>query len=477
MVSKPHSKCTWSLRAPIRLLLALVVLILPVKSAFPGIPTLTTIQIDGDMSDWSAVLANPDNVFLDGPTAGLLDQDFPSTPALDIAAAAFTWDATNIYFYVRRQASSSTILYFWFLIDADNDGRFESGEPVLRVRWKGNTGKTGLRADTYQAADPILGDPVTSGGSHDGYVVPGTTNNGPAVGNPNGGSASGLEMESFVPWATLGVAPGSPFTIHISSTLTQQAFPAGIEDNLGGDNFYSLVILDPDLSFSAPPPAPIVLSHTLTAGGNISDAFELTWTSTGDFTPSAVTFYADLDSSGTLTAGDVPLGDTTGDGNPDTGQLAGFGTLFPLLAEMVPPGAAQTGDQIVLTLRATSDFDATVFDIAIDSISLSGPLLTLVKVVDKATAAPGETILYTITYTNTGNQDALNVEVTDLVPNPAIYVAGSAAGAGMTITFSHDGGLTFDGLETLPVTHVRWSLPGMLVPSVPATVNFAVLVP
>src|SRR4030095_1432555 len=36
------------------------------------------------------------------------------------------------------------------------------------------------------------------------------------------------------------------------------------------------------------------------------------------------------------------------------------------------------------------------------------------------------------------------------------YLTGSAPGASTTITYSHDGGGSYDALETVPVTHIRW---------------------
>lgn len=46
--------------------------------------TLATIALDGDMSDWTAVLADPDNNVCDGPAGGLID---PDTPLLAVAAS------------------------------------------------------------------------------------------------------------------------------------------------------------------------------------------------------------------------------------------------------------------------------------------------------------------------------------------------------------------------------------------------------
>ncbi len=442
-----------------------------------GAPTLATITIDGNMGDWAAVLADPDNLYLDGPAGGLPDADSPSSSALDVDTFAYTWDAANLYFYLHRQASSSPLLYYWYFIDADNDGFMESGEPVVRIRWRGSNGATSVRLDTYSAADAILGDPIDAAGVHDGYTLPGTTINGPAIGNPRGGSADGLSVEAAVPWAVLGLFPGSAVTVHVASTASQGVLPTGVEDNLGGDNLYADLIFDPDRAATTTPGTVAVFAHTLTNNGNGAEVVDLTWTSAGGFTPVSVDFYADLDGSGTLTAGDVALGDTDGDGDPDTGPIAGMGAATSVLVAITTPAGSPVGSTATVIARAVSSNDPAVSDAVADAVTLSGPTLTLLKLADKGSALPGETITYTVTYTNAGDMDAQNVTLTDAAPAPAVYVAGSAAGAGMTITFSHDGGATFDASEAPPVTHVRWELAGALAPAVSGTVSFAVQVP
>lgn len=52
---------------------------------------------------------------------------------------------------------------------------------------------------------------------------------------------------------------------------------------------------------------------------------------------------------------------------------------------------------------------------------------------------PGETIRYTIRYTNAGSSEARDAVIVDPVPTGTIYVADSAEGKGTEVTFSVDG--------------------------------------
>ena len=92
-------------------------------------------------------------------------------------------------------------------------------------------------------------------------------------------------------------------------------------------------------------------------------------------------------------------------------------------------------------------------------------------------AAPGQTIYYTLTYTNSGDQPATGVKLNDPIPKETIYVSASAFGNGATITYSADDGLTYqeetrvtyktidsDGSVSEKTaspeqyTHIRWTL-------------------
>ena len=437
-----------------------------------GAPTLTSITIDGGMADWAAVLANPDNVVLDGPGGGLIDADTPSA-ARDIDKVAYTWDATYLYFYVHRQGSSGEFNYFWFHFDLNNDGRVANDAPLLNVAWWGTNGKTTTTLDLYKAAQLVLGDPITNPmGQHDGYKLPGNRAAGAVIETLNGGSAGGLEMETRVLWASLGVAAGTAFRFHLSSTRKLNDYPSSIADNTGRTVAFPGVILDPDRAASTPPTGSLVMAHTISNTGGIADIFDLTWTSAGAFAPSSVNFYRDADGSGTLTPGDTLFTDTDGDGPVDTGPIAAGAAPLLILAVAVIPASPTIGQVATVTLRARSSLDTSVSDTAVDTITIVQPSLTLVKTVDAANAPPGAVLLYTVTYSNTGTSDAVTVDIVDPVPAGTTYVTGSASGAGMTVAFSHDGGASYDGMEAAPVTHVRWMRALPLAPAGSGTVTF-----
>jgi uncharacterized repeat protein (TIGR01451 family) len=101
---------------------------------------------------------------------------------------------------------------------------------------------------------------------------------------------------------------------------------------------------------------------------------------------------------------------------------------------------------IALTLAATAALAAAKVGIKITAQKE----VTTVKAGKKETKlipakkyAPNDLIVYTITYTNNGDQPATNAVIDDPVPAGTSYVPGSAKGEGAEISFSIDKGKTF----------------------------------
>lgn len=65
------------------------------------------------------------------------------------------------------------------------------------------------------------------------------------------------------------------------------------------------------------------------------------------------------------------------------------------------------------------------------------------KRVDATEVLPGSEVFYTLTYKNSGDEAAKDVEVKNRVPENTIYVLDSAYGEGADIQFSVDNGVTY----------------------------------
>jgi uncharacterized repeat protein (TIGR01451 family) len=99
--------------------------------------------------------------------------------------------------------------------------------------------------------------------------------------------------------------------------------------------------------------------------------------------------------------------------------------------------------------------------------------MKVLKRVPAAKVIPGDEVIYTISYSNQGKEKADNVLITNPIPEHMLYQNGSASGTGSSITFSVDGGKTYDLPEKLTIvnsngkkvpakssdfTHIRWTL-------------------
>ena len=56
---------------------------------------------------------------------------------------------------------------------------------------------------------------------------------------------------------------------------------------------------------------------------------------------------------------------------------------------------------------------------------------------------PGDVIQYTLTATNSGTEQAHDVEIVDPIPKGTEFIPNSAVGMGMSISYSIDGGLSY----------------------------------
>jgi uncharacterized repeat protein (TIGR01451 family) len=115
----------------------------------------------------------------------------------------------------------------------------------------------------------------------------------------------------------------------------------------------------------------------------------------------------------------------------------------------------------------------------------------IVKLIPADRVVPGDRVIYTLEVRNTGATALETPIVTHPVPEHMRYVADSAVGPGAEVSYSVDGGHSFERAETLQVmgvdgrprravaadyTHIRWRLKNSLKANSVAFVRFRALV-
>lgn len=105
---------------------------------------------------------------------------------------------------------------------------------------------------------------------------------------------------------------------------------------------------------------------------------------------------------------------------------------------------------------------------------------------------PGDTIVYTSTFTNQGNEAVSDIVVNNPVPANTEYLGFSARGENTEVVFSVDGGELFASTVELTLvdadgevrnaqpadyTNIRWIYSGELAPGASSSVSFKVRIP
>ncbi|RKY55637.1 MAG: hypothetical protein DRP93_02980 [Candidatus Neomarinimicrobiota bacterium] len=109
-------------------------------------------------------------------------------------------------------------------------------------------------------------------------------------------------------------------------------------------------------------------------------------------------------------------------------------------------------------------------------VQVKAPVLSLVKSVDIESVTPGEIMTYTVNYSNVGDDNASIIFILEKIPETTEYIVSSADGDEMTITYSHDGGISFDSNQTSAVTDISFQRTTVLTPGSTGAVTFKVKV-
>ena len=196
----------------------------------------------------------------------------------------------------------------------------------------------------------------------------------------------------------------------------------------------------------ASPGSPITFAHTVTNTGNGNDTFNLGAASNGGntFNLNNLFVYADANCDG-VADNTTPI--------TNTGILAAGSSVCVVVSGTVP-NTAISGQTSSFTLTSTSQFTNTVTASNIDTVTVTANAVVGVtkQIVGASSGNPGAgPFTYRLTYTNTGNANASNVVLADIIPAGLSYVAGSARWSDSGATPLTDGtspadptGISFD---------------------------------
>ena len=172
--------------------------------------------------------------------------------------------------------------------------------------------------------------------------------------------------------------------------------------------------------------------------GNANDTQTYSYVSSGDWTPTLVRFFYDVNNSHTYDAGDVLLVETS-PGSKTYKSVNGVGAPvlispdddYDIMMEVTVPavGIAANNKNNIITVTAKSDFDNSKTSTGTYTTTVLAAVIAAVKTHTPTGTPtflkPGDVVTYTITLTNSGSIDGTLVTVNDPLPANVTYVPGS----------------------------------------------------
>jgi len=333
-----------------------------------------------------------------------------------------------------------------------NDGLANGGEP----------GVGGRTLRLLDASNAVLGTTVTAADGRYRLLVSPTV---PA------GTALRVQVVDNGTSLPTGGSPGSTAGTYTRGTNTVAWTFAGATAHTGVDfGEVPMPTLTGESRQAALPGTVAFHRHWFVSPSAGQVTFSATHTATPAVPGWTETIHVDTNDNGSIDAGEVPA----------TGPVTVVpGQVVPLIVRVAVPEGAPYGARIAGTLQASMAYtgappalvsDSRVLELTLVTTDHAGALV-LRKSANKATVLPGATIVYAITFTNSGDVAVADIVIRDTTPSHTTFVSAVVttlpAGLGTPVATAPAAGAAGP---------LAWNFPGQLVPGASGVVSFTVRV-
>ncbi len=287
-------------------------------------------------------------------------------------------------------------------------------------------------------------------------------------------TVTGTRSGTVITWLGGVLEAGATNTYRVGATISTPA-PASLEQlvntaTVTENGLNGISSPAPVYPLSSSVTAPVIAAPddrvTVTDGvtsvaPGASSAYTVTASNYGNQSESGATMELDLPADVTVTNADggtvagaaITWSGVSIAGSSDGGTTPGTVTHNPVI-KIPSPQPAGTTDKLVTARITTSAEDVVKTDnVATDDDTLSGaPVLAITKTTTTTHPAPGDTVVYTLTVTNSGARGASGVVITDTLPSEVSYVSSTGSGTFSSGTVTWSAGTVAGGGGTASVT-------------------------
>lgn len=435
LLAVPHAKI--KIAGAVALVLVAAIVATPLLSRAM---TLTSIVIDGVISDWNPVMSDPQNCLFDSTSNADADAATLSGAGgyRDIDKVYWTWDSTNLYVLIKVVDSVKNPTDFLVYLDTNNDGQLTPTDKVVDYSFSQVAGNPDTQFADAAAIFPYGGgatlatEAIAPDGSSQTYipkvsqdvVIWKSANSD--KGNPDNTSTlhawSGCGkrwvpngnrtyFECRVRWSDLGLSAGSPLRIKVSDANPGSKPNDNTGPVLSG---FTKLSLTADSQASVAPSKDTTFTHTLVMSGNTTDVVTLV--------PHTVHGWPVKVYLGGSLVSTLAMSATSSSNDTRTVQLV-----------VTAPATATVGAAEDVYLTATSGRDPTVQSTVHDQVY---PGLLTVYPDQSSTIATGTSVDYTHYVSNLSTR-TLTVDLAGYSHTPwAVSVLDGGGAATNTVTLA-----------------------------------------